>query len=47
MITHVVTFKMRDPSPEHLTDCKARLDEEVATFLCGGADAIAAVDFER
>ena len=26
MITHVVTFKMRDPSPEHLTDCKARLD---------------------
>ena len=26
MITHIVTFKMRDASPAHLADCKARLD---------------------
>ncbi|HEX2849959.1 MAG TPA: Dabb family protein [Acidimicrobiales bacterium] len=26
MILHVLMFKMRDPSPEHLAECKARLD---------------------
>lgn len=94
MITHIVTFKLRDRSPEHLTHCKALLDalvgqvptlrsmlvginvvesprahdlgliatyddldglqayqvhpahEEVAAYLRGAAEAIAAVDFE-
>ena len=26
MITHIVTFKLRDTSPEHLAHCKALLD---------------------
>ena len=26
MITHIVTFKLRDPSPEHLAHCKGLLD---------------------
>ena len=26
MITHIVTFKLRDASPDHLTHCKGLLD---------------------
>ena len=94
MITHIVTFKLRDASPEHLGHCKTLLDgllgqvptlrsmvvginvvasprahdlgliatyddldglqayqvhpahEDVAAYLRGASDAIAAVDFE-
>lgn len=29
MVTHVVTFKLADPSPEHLAHCRARLEDLV------------------